>query len=679
MHTIKATIIGLLLGAATLQAEAETINNASAGGLRDRIGERLAEISELTLTGPLNAEDIATLKWMATPDSGRLATIDLSHTQLLAIGDEAFGECANLKKVVLPPTVTQIGRSAFGGCKNLAELNIPDKVSHIGEYAFAECEKMTTFRIPQGVTTIPNGCFADCQALETVNLPRGTQELGREAFARCRNLKSIDIPAGTNAIGGAVFAGCESLSFIKVDPNNKRYCATAGGVLYSKDGKHILQYPAGKKDAVYTIPPGVVRVGNYCFSGNKFIKRITMPASCASVGYGAFYECGSLTQVQLPEQIEVIGSDMFYNCSSLDSVTIPARVTKINPNAFFGCARLKKLVLPAGLKTISKQCFHGCASIEDVIVPEGITEIPQSCFALCLNLKTISLPATLTTIGEMAFGGDTALASIKIPAGVREVGGGAFANCSALNNIEFPDSLKTIGFAAFVNCAKMEVLEIPAGVDSLGVSAIVGCDALKEIRLAGANPPKTNILANFNVSDSVQIIVPDGAEEKYHTALGWKEFRKINNKRYEVEHPDVDTDINDRLSLVGGQNMEEVFMVYSSIANEGSTAATQADNNIYEQSEVDEKATFAGGDAALLEYMKANISVPAGGRKGTVVLTVVVEKDGRLSHLKIDQSLGDDTDAEVVAAAYSMPGWTPAKKEGNPVRQRRIMKINTAK
>lgn len=679
MLRIKATIIGLLASIFTMSAE--TVTNASAGGLKDKIGANASEISELKITGPLNAEDIATLKTMALPDSGKLAVIDLSGTMLLAIGDEAFSECTNLQKIILPSSITQIGRSAFGGCKNLTSINIPEKVTSIGEYAFAECEKMTSFTIPQGVTVISAGCFADCSALENINLPKQTQQIGKEAFARCKNLKNIEIPAGTNTIGGAVFAGCESLSFIKVDPNNKKYCATAGGVLYSKDGKYILQYPAGKTGDVYTIPPGVVRVGSYAFSGNKYIKKITIPTSCTAVGYGAFYECTNLNELELPNNIDVIGSDMFYNCNNLEKLTIPSSVTKINPNAFYGCSKLKQIILPSNLKTIGKQSFHGCSSLESIAIPEGVEELPQSCFALCSNLKEIKLPNSLTNIAEMAFAGDTALKMLKLPQNVKVIEGGAFASCSGLENIIFPASLKTIGFAAFVNCSKIEVLTIPASVDSIGVSSIVGCESLKEIRIESAIPPKTNILANFNVSDTLQITVPEGKEEDFHKALGWKEFRHINKKVYEVEHPDMDTDINDRLSLVGGENMEENFLVYSSIANETKGETIIYDNSIYEQNEVDEKAHFVNGESALTTYLKSNVSYPAQakGKRGIVVIGFVVEKDGAISNLKVKQSQGDELDAEAVSAVYAMPKWIAAQKDGQAVRSNTELKINVSK
>ena len=121
----------------------------------------LKTITSIVVTGPLDAEDISILKTMATPDSGKLVSIDLSRTELLAIGDEAFAECANLTQIVLPASISQIGNSAFGGCKNLTSISIPEKVTVLGDYAFAECEKLKSINIPQGVTNIPNGCFAD--------------------------------------------------------------------------------------------------------------------------------------------------------------------------------------------------------------------------------------------------------------------------------------------------------------------------------------------------------------------------------------------------------------------------------------------------------------------------------------------------------------------------------------
>lgn len=682
MLKLKAILISLLIGCASVYAQT-TITNTSAGSLKNKIGEsNIKTITNIIVTGPLNAEDIYTLKTMAMADSGKLSVIDLSQTELLAIGEEAFAECTNLTKIILPTKISQIGNSAFGGCKNLTDITIPEKVSILGDYAFAECEKLKTINIPQSVTNIPSGCFADCHALESIKLPQHTKSIGKEAFARCQELTKIEIPAEINSIGGAAFAGCQKLAFIKVDPNNKKYCSTAGGVLYSKDGKYILQYPAGKEGDIYTIPNGVIRVGSYAFSGSKSIKKITIPTTCTSVGYGAFYECSNLKDIELPEQLVKIESDLFYGCSSLEQIKIPATALSIGNNAFFGCSGLKKTTIPSLVSKFGKQSFQGCSTLESVELPEGVTEIPQSCFAFCYNLKNVKLPNTLTSIAEMAFAADTALFAITLPTGTTHIGGGAFAGCKNLDKISFSNGIKTIDYACFVNCTNLQNIIIPSTVDSVGISSFAGCEKLSEIHVESVNPPKANILAHYNLTDTIRLIVPNGAEDAFHNALGWKEFKHINNKTYEIVREEAETEMNDKFTITDGVIMEDAFLVYSSL-NPDMVTTTKVieDNNIYMENEVEEKAHFITDLNDLNTYLKNTLKYPthAKGKQGSVTITFVVEKNGSLSHLKVKESQGNELDAEAVATIFAMPNWEPAKKDGKVVRSETELKINIKK
>lgn len=651
-----------------------TLSTSSTGSLKEKLNEEdWKEISKLKVVGPVNAEDISWVRRFAIADSGKLKAIDLSETQLFAIGDESFSECTNLESIILPEIITQIGKSAFGGCKKLKEVKIPSKVTQIGEYAFAECEELKSIKLPESVTEVPAGCFADCKQLETVNIPSNATSLGKEAFARCINLKTIEIPASISSIGGAVFAGCYELAFIKVSPNNKKYCATAGGVLYSKDGKHILQYPAGKKGDIYTVPQGVTRIGMYAFSGSKHLEKITIPSTCTWVGYGSFYECEKLKSIELPAQIDRIGEDLFYNCANLENITIPENATFIGPNAFHGCVKLRQINIPKKVGRIGKQAFFGCRSLERIEIPSGIDTIHQSTFVGCRKLAEIKLPETIVCIEEMAFAADSSLKSIKLPNGLKTIGGGAFGACMSLEEIHIPESVNMIDYAAFVNCRRLRNLTIPASTDSVGISAFAGCDSLMTLTVKGNNPPKSNVLAAYAITDTLQLNVPSSSEEAYHTALGWKEIKHINNKRYEVEHLDAAIDLSDKFDIESMGVAEDVFLVYSSLsgAMRDFSVEMMEDNTVYKVSEVDTQAEYPGSVSALQSYLKNGVHYPshAKGKKGVVEITFIIEKNGKVSHLKVEQSQGNELDAEAVAAVNDMQTWKAAEKDGKKVRQ----------
>jgi hypothetical protein len=104
------------------------------------------------------------------------------------------------------------------------------------------------------------------------------------------------LPAGVTNIGMMTFSDCNSLSSISVDANNKNFTAI-DGVLYSKDQKTLLAYPAGKRDTSYIVPAGVTSIGDDAFQGCARLTSVTIPGSVTSIGDDAFRGCESLTSV----------------------------------------------------------------------------------------------------------------------------------------------------------------------------------------------------------------------------------------------------------------------------------------------------------------------------------------------------------------------------------------------
>lgn len=103
-----------------------------------------------------------------------------------------------------------------------------------------------------------------------------------------------------------------------------------------------------------------------------------------------------------------------------------------------------------------------------------------------------------------------------------------------------------------------------------------------------------------------------------------------------------------------------------------STAQTKKNNMVYDVVEV--MPQFPGGQIAMLKYIMENIKYPKQimeeGIQGRVTVSFIVEKDGRVSNVRLLRSVQSALDKEAIRVVKSMPKWTPGKHNGKPVRVR---------
>ena len=82
------------------------------------------------------------------------------------IGQEAFSDHREIKKVILPEGVKNVGRRAFNCCHKLKEIILPDSLTGMGKYVFEDCQALKEIRIPERVRNIGQGAFLGCSRLE---------------------------------------------------------------------------------------------------------------------------------------------------------------------------------------------------------------------------------------------------------------------------------------------------------------------------------------------------------------------------------------------------------------------------------------------------------------------------------------------------------------------------------
>jgi TonB family protein len=81
---------------------------------------------------------------------------------------------------------------------------------------------------------------------------------------------------------------------------------------------------------------------------------------------------------------------------------------------------------------------------------------------------------------------------------------------------------------------------------------------------------------------------------------------------------------------------------------------------------------FPGGPSELMKFLQNNLVYPETEKnekiKGTVFAQFVVEKDGKLSDVKIVRGVSAGLDAETIRVINLMPDWTPGMQRGQAVR-----------
>ena len=85
----------------------------------------------------------------------------------------------------------------------------------------------------------------------------------------------------------------------------------------------------------------------------------------------------------------------------------------------------------------------------------------------------------------------------------------------------------------------------------------------------------------------------------------------------------------------------------------------------------DKMPEFPGGMTGLMQHLSKNIRYPAEAHtnniQGRVVVSVIINTDGKATNAQIVQGVAPSLDAEALRVATTMPDWIPGTKDGKPV------------
>ncbi len=182
--------------------------------------------------------DGATITGFSGSDADITIPSSLGGKSVVAIGDSAFKDNANIKTVVIPSSVKTIGERAFYNCQNISSVSFSSGLTEIGEYAFGHCKSLTSVYIPGTVKKIIGGAFYGCLKLQTASFGLGLESVGEFAFANTA-LTYANIPKTVNTIRPHAFAYNYASEFTPVSGFKMVGYAYTAAETYAKNNTHI--------------------------------------------------------------------------------------------------------------------------------------------------------------------------------------------------------------------------------------------------------------------------------------------------------------------------------------------------------------------------------------------------------------------------------------------------------
>lgn len=302
--------------------------------------------------------------------------------------------------------------------KTITSLTLPDSLEEIQADAFAGIGELTSVKFGKNVKTIGFHAFSGC-GLTKVTLPDSLKVLGRGAFS-ANPLTEVTIPAGVESVGAIPFGDCAGLKAIHVKGKNQAVTEKEG-VLFSADGKTLIQYPnaKGKK---YTVPDGTKTIGYGAF-GHTGIEEITFANSLEKIDTCAFFNCGNIKNLVLPGHLKELGGKAFGEIvfageyddrAYIEEIIIPASVENIGSRCFdalnVGAFRVEKgsknYASAGGFLTNKKKetILQTPMGIKGTIkIPEGIIGMEDRLFQDYPSSSQFALPDSLSRIPENVF------------------------------------------------------------------------------------------------------------------------------------------------------------------------------------------------------------------------------------------------------------------------------------
>lgn len=181
-------------------------------------------------------------------------------------------------------------------------------------------------------------------------------------------LKTLDISKRVTHIDTQLVSNAVSLQEIRVAEENTAY-ASVDGVLFTKDLKEILCYPAARTDESFTLPKETEKYDEKETFVCEKLKDIHVEEGNSK--YSSYDGCiynkektllltipEAKTEVKVPGTV-VLDNTTFDSRSNITKIELEEGITTVMPYVFNYCTGIKELYLPDSLESIEADAFNG--------------------------------------------------------------------------------------------------------------------------------------------------------------------------------------------------------------------------------------------------------------------------------------------------------------------------------
>lgn len=473
-------------------------------------------------------------------------------------------ENSGIHSIEFTSSIEEIADHAFANTKNLGEVVLPiDGDIYIGS-AFENSAIVSIIFPSEGINKaiIGDHAFYSAESLSAINIRAQYMEIGAYAFARS-GIRTLNLYAETlYSVAEATAAVARNLEEIEVYDGSGKYEIIDGALYETGDTYILIQYPAGRKGAVFILEDIVSEVGPHAFCGNNYLTTLTIPSKDNVVTFreDAFEFVNETLKLHVDERNVQYYEDMGIPVVSLQrdfgglvleeitggkyavvgytgkqtEITVSGKITAggydfyistIETSAFLNNTTITEVIIGDGIKFIEEYAFANAVNLRKITLGNNVAMIRGHVFEGCVSLEEVVFRSSLQMILDYAFYGCEKLTSVDLSkTAIQSIGVYAFANCD-LFELDLGNYLESIGNNAFEENKNLVSVSLPSTVVAIGDFVFRNCESLVYVTVNSDKVPKLKGKYGFSATpDSLKIFVSTHAEHLYKTDVDWRVY-----------------------------------------------------------------------------------------------------------------------------------------------------------